>query len=431
MFAATPPPARSALVREGALDGLRIDHPDGLADPRGYLRGLPRRPAAAGSWSRRSSRARRRCPATGRAPAPPATTRCAGSAGCSSTRPGATALTGALPPSSPAARGGLRRGGRPRRSGMSIDHELYAEVHRLVELVADICHDDVRLRDHTRRGLEEALVELLVAFDVYRAYVVPGEPAPGGARADRRAGRRGGQRSAAARGPARHRGPRRATWRWAGSGATARRDEFVVRFQQTCGPVDGQGRRGHRVLPLVPRWRALNEVGGDPARFGVPPDEFHACCRASAARWPLTMTTLSTHDTKRAEDVRARLAVLSELPDGVARRGRRAWRRGSPRPHRGDGGPGRRHRVPALADPGRRLARRTPTRLAGYLEKAVREAKVHTTWTSRTRTTRRRSRVRPGGAGRRPGSARRVDGVRRRGSRPHARVNVLARSWCS
>src|SRR5262249_58305412 len=59
---------------------------------------------------------------------------------------------------------------------------------------------------------------------------------------------------------------------------------------------------------------ALTGVGGDPSRFGVTVDEFHASNAARQERWPATMTTLSTHDTKRGEDVRARLAVLSELP---------------------------------------------------------------------------------------------------------------------
>ena len=63
-----------------------------------------------------------------------------------------------------------------------VEHGLVAEVHRLVELAATICHAHLELRDHTRRGLRESIVELLVAFPVYRAYVVPGEPAPESAR---------------------------------------------------------------------------------------------------------------------------------------------------------------------------------------------------------------------------------------------------------
>ncbi|GAB3888195.1 hypothetical protein GCM10027612_28330 [Microbispora bryophytorum subsp. camponoti] len=87
--------------------------------------------------------------------------------------------------------------------------------------------------------------------------------------------------------------------------------EAVTRFQQTCGPVMAKGVEDtalYRWYPLA----CLNEVGGEPDRFGVSPAEFHAFC---AGLPPRTMTTLSTHDTKRSEDVRARLAVLSELSE--------------------------------------------------------------------------------------------------------------------
>ena len=71
-----------------------------------------------------------------------------------------------------------------------------------------------------------------------------------------------------------------------------------------------------------PRLAALNEVGGEPDRFGTGPWEFHAFAGRLARDWPATMTTLSTHDTKRQEDVRARLAVLAEIPGEWAARGR-------------------------------------------------------------------------------------------------------------
>ena len=70
------------------------------------------------------------------------------------------------------------------------------------------------------------------------------------------------------------------------------------------------------------RFTARNEVGNDPAKFGVHPDEFHARRRRTGSgSWPAAMTTLSTHDTKRSEDVRARLAVLAELPGRLDRGG--------------------------------------------------------------------------------------------------------------
>ena len=99
-----------------------------------------------------------------------------------------------------------------------VEHGLHAEVARLVEVAAAICHDHLELRDHTRRGIRESLVELLVAMPVYRAYVVPGEPAPDEARADPRRRRRGRRRSPR-RGPARHAGPRRAARARAASAA--------------------------------------------------------------------------------------------------------------------------------------------------------------------------------------------------------------------
>ena len=126
-----------------------------------------------------------------------------------------------------------------------VDGPLYAEVHRLTSLAADICRDDLRLRDHTWRALEDCLIELLVAFDRYRAYVVPGEnvhPESLDVMA-----------TAAVRARTRLSAERSATMdvvvdlllgREVGSaGRTrgARRDELIVRFQQTCGAVMAKG----------------------------------------------------------------------------------------------------------------------------------------------------------------------------------------------
>jgi len=97
----------------------------------------------------------------------------------------------------------------------------------------------------------------------------------------------------------------------------AARDELVVRFGQTTGPVLAKGVED-TAFYRWPRLAGLNEVGGDPDTFGVSPAGFHAAAGHLAARWPATMTTLSTHDTKRQEDVRARLAVLAEWPEDWA-----------------------------------------------------------------------------------------------------------------
>jgi (1->4)-alpha-D-glucan 1-alpha-D-glucosylmutase len=117
------------------------------------------------------------------------------------------------------------------------------------------------------------------------------------------------------------------------------------------------------------RFVALNEVGGDPDRFGVTPDEFHVRCAGRVASWPRTMTTLSTHDTKRSEDVRARLAVLAELPHEWAPRLRR-WARAHPLPDRS---------LELLAWQNLVGAWPIPAgRLAAYLGKAAKEAKLVT-----------------------------------------------------
>ena len=107
-------------------------------------------------------------------------------------------------------------------------------------------------------------------------------------------------------------------------GRDARLDEFVIRFQQTTGPVMAKGVEDTAFYRYF-RFAAANEVGGDPERIGVPPAEFHAYAAGLQDAWPMTMTTLSTHDTKRSEDVRARLTVLAEIGEEWAR-AVTAWR---------------------------------------------------------------------------------------------------------
>ena len=149
-------------------------------------------------------------------------------------------------------------------------------------------------------------------------------------------------------------------------------------FQQTCGPVQAKGVEDTAFY----RWSRLvsrNEVGGDPDRLGGTPAEFHAFAGHLADCWPATMTTLSTHDTKRQEDVRARLAVLAESAP--------AWARAVERWH-ARAATLCRDRSPE-ADTEyllwQTLAGAWPVsgdRLAGYLRKAMREAKTATSWIS-------------------------------------------------
>ena len=90
-------------------------------------------------------------------------------------------------------------------------------------------------------------------------------------------------------------------------------EHFVMKFQQTTGPVMAKGLED-TAFYIFNRLVALNEVGGEPGRFGLTPAEFHATCAHNARHWPHTMLATSTHDTKRAEDTRARILALSELP---------------------------------------------------------------------------------------------------------------------
>lgn len=375
------------LVRHGRLTGLRIDHPDGLADPRDYLRRLAE--ATGGVWVvvEKILEGEEQLPADWP---------CAGTTGYD-----ALARVGGLflDPAAAAPLAALLTevtGDSPdfgtvveQAKREMVEQGLYAEVDRLVELVVAICAEDIALRDHTRRNLRASLVELLVGMDRYRAYVVPGEPATDEAVAvvERIA------EEALARVPEeaaetlelvrdlvldRHVGNG-----WANAADAARRREFVVRFQQTCGPVMAKGVEDTSFY----RWfllSALNEVGGDPTRFGVAPEAFHAYAQRQQRDWPHTMTTLSTHDTKRSEDVRARLYALAELTtewaDAV-----REWRDAAAPYLSRDGLPDAATEYltwQTLVGTWGAQGPLSLERLGRYLEKATREAKRHTSWTN-------------------------------------------------
>ncbi len=377
------------LLADGSLDGLRIDHPDGLADPREYLRRLSE--ATGGAWVvvEKILEGEEQLPSDWP---------CAGTTGYDALlRVGGLFVdpAGAAPLQSTWNRwvatdvtltGDMHQVVEACKREV-VSGSLYTEVHHLVELLASICHTDVRLRDHTRRAFFEVVTELLVAFDRYRAYVVPGESAPPEQAAvlqhaadaartrlsedlhetldlvrDLLLGREAGS---------------------AGRSDEAARAELIVRFQQTCGPVMAKGVEDTAFYRWF-RLAGLNEVGGDPDRFGVSPEQFHAFSAALLHAWPTSMTTLSTHDTKRAEDARARLLVLSEVPhlwDAAVQQ----WHEAAAR-----------WRSPLVDGPTEYLLWQTlvatwnhrqnvpisAERLQPYLLKAVREAKTHTTWTA-------------------------------------------------
>jgi len=151
------------------------------------------------------------------------------------------------------------------------------------------------------------------------------------------------------------------------------REEFIVRFQQTTGPVMAKGVEDTAFYRYF-RLSALNEVGGNPGRFGMSVDEFHAANEKRVARFPRHLLTTYTHDTKRSPDVRSRIAALTWLAPEWAERVR-AW-------HDELGGlPDKREELLVFQT----IVGASPIerdRLDGYLQKALREGKVNTNWLS-------------------------------------------------
>ncbi|MDZ7968508.1 MAG: malto-oligosyltrehalose synthase [Nostoc sp. DedSLP03] len=162
---------------------------------------------------------------------------------------------------------------------------------------------------------------------------------------------------------------------------------FVLRMQQYSGPLMAKGVED-TTLYVYNRLLSLNEVGGNPGHFGIELAKFHAFNKQHQATWPHTMNTTATHDTKRGEDVRARLNVLSEIPDewdrqvntwSAMNRGHRSHRHGFAMPDRNDeyflyqtlvgAFPFAEHEHASFVE-----------RVKDYIIKAIREAKVHTAW---------------------------------------------------
>ncbi|MEV0325734.1 malto-oligosyltrehalose synthase [Micromonospora echinospora] len=222
---------------------------------------------------------------------------------------------------------------------------LAAELTRLAALAPEVDRSDARA----------ALAELAACFPVYRGYPPEGARHLAAARAE--AGRRRPDLTAALDTlTARLRDPD---------------DELGQRFPQLTGAVMAKGVEDTAYYRWS-RFVALNEVGGSPAHFGTPPEEFHRFATARQRRWPNAMTTLSTHDTKRGEDVRARLAVLSELPQRWAEQVGR-WTAEAPLPD-----PAFAHLLWQTVVGAWPIERE---RLHAYVEKAAREAAASTSWT--------------------------------------------------
>ena len=171
------------------------------------------------------------------------------------------------------------------------------------------------------------------------------------------------------------------------------RARFIGKFQQITSPVAAKGIED-TALYIYNRLLSLNEVGADPTQFGLEPAAVHDWMAERQRRWPRALSATSTHDTKRGEDVRARLNVLSEIPGRVEGGGDEVARRrtAASRP-RSSGALGARTRTRSTCSTRRSSARGRSSRrqrrdgvfrdrIDAYMTKALREAKVHTSWLS-------------------------------------------------
>jgi (1->4)-alpha-D-glucan 1-alpha-D-glucosylmutase len=376
------------LAGRGGVDGVRIDHPDGLADPREYLErlhGVFPRPwivvekiladyeALPEDWPVHGTTGYRF----------------------------ANVLTGVFVDA--AAEAQFDRvwqrftGERKPFDEIAIESRylimgttLAAELFMLSNWLARIAAGNRKTRDYTASGLRKALLEIAARFPVYRTYVSP----RGVADSDRRwidwaIG--AAKRATRIADPGIFDFVRGVITLDDAPPAGERRREmlrFAMRFQQFTAPVVAKGVEDtafYRYNRLI----ALNEVGGHPGHFGLSLKAFHAASEDRARRWPGTMLGSSTHDTKRSEDVRARLGLLSEQPS-LWRLWLRRWStinrslraEGSAAPSRGD----EYHYYQALlgiwpsTPPDESRLTSLKERLKAYMLKAVREAKQHTSW---------------------------------------------------
>lgn len=372
-----------AWVREGSVQGLRIDHPDGLRDPAEYCRRLREQCPEALIWLEKILEPGEELP-----PDWPVN----GTTGYDFIN-----LVGGLlvDPAGESELTGFYR----EFTGESDDFPaltkeckrqvitelLGSELNRLTSLLVAICERHRRHRDYTRHELHEALRQLAANFPVYRSYVSIRPATKGKTGKTRRLASKMDRhyiRQAVAAAVAGNPELDPELLRFLGKILGLEIDgelegELALRFQQFTGPAMAKGvedtafYRYHRLL-------CLNEVGGDPGRFGVPPAEFHRRAAEALARRPLSMLAGSTHDTKRGEDCRARLALLSEIP-ARWRRLVASWSRRHKK-YRRDGLPEANveyfiYQTLVGAWP---LAKE---RLTPYLEKALREAKLRTSWT--------------------------------------------------
>ena len=276
-------------VREGLADGLRIDHPDGLLDPGAYLDRLAE--ATGGVYVLVEK-------ILEHGEVLPSWWRTDGTTGYDALAEIDRVLI------DPAGEPALDAIDAAVRTEDGLEPQVPWEelIHGTKRKIADTIQGAevarlVRLLDEPVTGAADAIAELLACFPVYRSYLPAG---------------RGAFDEAAER-AMRHRPDLAGAFDRIVPQLGDEALEIAQRFQQTTGPVMAKGVED-TAFYRASRLGTLTEVGADPSVFALDVDGFHAAQAARQASWPHAMTTLSTHDTKRGEDVRARLSVLAELP---------------------------------------------------------------------------------------------------------------------
>ena len=392
------------LVAAGKVDGLRLDHPDGLHDPLAYLRRLRRTLRWALPAAERTSGG------------PPVYTVVEKILAAHEYLPedwpvhGTTGYDFALvagglfvdPDAEPALDQTYRRfTGRNadfdavlyERKRLTIQAQLSSDLTVLANLLDRIAQLNRRTRDFTLNGLRDALIEVVACFPVYRTYIRPGQVSDSDVKYVEWAVAQAKKRRAAA-------DPDildfiRDLLLQRRNGELAPLDRrlalrFTMKFQQYTAPVMAKAMED-TTFYVHHRLTSLNEVGGDPRRFGVSVAAFHHANQERARRWPHGLLATSTHDAKRGEDVRTRIHALSELPEEWRHHVHR-WRRLNESKKGTAGG------EPAPSANDEYLIYQTLTgawpmeemdddglaqfrgRIRDYLLKAVREAKLHTSW---------------------------------------------------
>ena len=359
-------------LRSGQLDGVRVDHPDGLRDPAGYFSRL--RSAAPEAWvvAEKILQPDESLPAGWKI---------SGTTGYDFLN-----LAGGLfvDPHGEAPLNELYRQftGEPLDFGAVVYEKksqvlreiLGGDVNRLTALLVQICEEHRNYRDYTRHELHEAIRTVMACFPVYRTYVraESGEISEADSQTISRA-------VDAARALRTDLDERLfdflhgiMTLRFRGTAE----HEFIMVFQQLTAAAMAKGVEDTAFYSYF-RLVSLNEVGGNPARFGVPVEAFHKWCSETQMRRPFTMLTTSTHDTKRGEDVRSRISALSEMASAWADAVMR-WSAANARYRNGEA-PDRKAEYLLYQT----LVGAWPIsveRAVEYMRKAVREAKEHTSW---------------------------------------------------